>query len=192
MTSKLQAAKASKVDDDFDIVPAPVTDSDSPSSDDSDEDDDIDSTVEMLDCAKKMLMKKHGEHILDEIYNKYMFHDEELHKWFMDEEKRHYQPIKSVSIEEIAALRKQFKEIDAMPAKKVAEAKARKKQAVHRQLEKVRKKANSISDQTDISDQSKRKMIEQLYEKATPKKPKKECGSKEVYPSQGWQGGNSC
>ncbi|KAL2453078.1 FtsJ-like methyltransferase family protein [Abeliophyllum distichum] len=153
----------------IDIVPAPVTDSDSSSSDDSDEDDDIDSTVEILACRKKMLMKKHREHILDEIYDKYMFHDEELHKWFMDEEKRHYQPIKSMSIEEIAALRKRFKENDAMPAKKVAEAKARKKLAAHRQLEKVRKKENSISDQTDISDRSKRKMIEQLYKKATPK-----------------------
>ncbi|KAL2537672.1 FtsJ-like methyltransferase family protein [Forsythia ovata] len=67
-------------------------------------------------------------------------------------------------------MKAQFKEIDARPAKKVAEAKARKKQAAHRQLEKVRKKSNSISDQADISDRSKRKMIEQLHKKATPKK----------------------
>ncbi|KAL2537569.1 FtsJ-like methyltransferase family protein [Forsythia ovata] len=71
-------------------------------------------------------------------------------------------------------MKAQFKEIDARPAKKVAEAKARKKQAAHRQLEKVRKKSNSISDQADISDRSKRKMIEQLHKKATPKTPKKE------------------
>ena len=43
-----------------------------------------------------------------------------------------------------------------------------------RKLEKVRKKANAISDQTEISDRSKRKQIEQLYKRAVPKRPKKE------------------
>ncbi|XP_022845539.1 adoMet-dependent rRNA methyltransferase spb1-like [Olea europaea var. sylvestris] len=172
-TSKLPTVKVSKVDDDFEIVPAPHTDSSDSSSDDSDEDD-IGSKAEILACAKKMLTKKQREQILDDAYNKYMFHDEGLPKWFVDEEKKHYQPIKPVTKEEIAAMRAQFKEIDARPAKKVAQAKARKKRAAHRQLEKVRKKANSISDQTEISDRSKRKMIEQLYQKATPKKPKKE------------------
>ncbi|CAI9772724.1 unnamed protein product [Fraxinus pennsylvanica] len=119
-TSKLPTVKVSKADDDFEIVPAPHTDS-SDSSDDSDEDD-IGSKAEILACAKKMLTKKQREQILDDAYNKYMFHDEGLPK----------------------------------------------------QLEKVRKKANSISDQTEISDRSKSKMIEQLYKKATPKKPKKE------------------
>ncbi|GLT71862.1 hypothetical protein SLA2020_438490 [Shorea laevis] len=71
-------------------------------------------------------------------------------------------------------MRAQFKEINARPAKKVAEAKARKKRAAMRKLEKVRKKANSISEQADISDRSKGKLIEQLYKKATPKRPKKE------------------
>ncbi|CAI9775094.1 unnamed protein product [Fraxinus pennsylvanica] len=171
--SKLPTVKASKVDDYFEIVPAPHTDSSDSSSDDSDEDD-INSKAEILACAKKMLTKKQREQILDDAYNKYMFHDEGLPKWFVDEEKRHYQPIKPVTKEEIATIRAQFKEIDARPAKKVAQAKARKKRSSHRQLEKVLKKANSKSDQIEISDRSKMKMIEQLYKKATPKKPKKE------------------
>ncbi|KAL4361275.1 hypothetical protein GQ457_04G002090 [Hibiscus cannabinus] len=90
------------------------------------------------------------------------------------EEKRHRQPIKPVTKEEIAAMRAQFKEINARPAKKVAEAKARKKRIAMKKLEKVRQKANNISDQADISERSKRKQIEQLYKKATPKKPQKE------------------
>ncbi|CAA2974821.1 Putative rRNA methyltransferase [Olea europaea subsp. europaea] len=171
-TSKLPTVIAAEVDDDFEIVPAPQSDSSGSSSDDLDEDD-IDSKAEILACAKKTLTKKQREQILDDAYNKYMFHDEGLPKWFLDEEKRHYQPIKPVTKEEIAAMRAQFKEIDAWPAK-VAQAKARKTRAAHRQLENVRKKANSISDQTEISDRLKRKMIEQLYKKATPKKPKKE------------------
>ncbi|XP_022763245.1 putative rRNA methyltransferase isoform X2 [Durio zibethinus] len=169
--TKLQA---SKVEDDFEIVPAPATDSSDDSSSDDSEDEDVDTKAEILAYAKKMLRKKQREQILDDAYNKYMFDDEGLPQWFLEEERRHRQPIKPVTKEEIAAMRAQFKEINARPAKKVAEAKARKKRVAMKKLEKVRQKANSISDQTDISDRSKRKQIEQLYKKAMPKKPQKE------------------
>ncbi|WVZ02610.1 hypothetical protein V8G54_023416 [Vigna mungo] len=165
--------QASKTVDDFEIVPAPGTDSsDDSSSDESEED--VETKAEILAYAKKMMRKKQREQILDDAYNKYMFDDEGLPKWFLDEEKKHRQPVKPLTKEEIAAMRAQFKEIDARPAKKVAEAKARKKRAAMKKLEKVRKKANAISDQTEISDRSKRKQIEQLYKKAVPKRPKKE------------------
>lgn len=172
---QLSKAKDSgaKAKDDFEIVPAPATDSsDDSSSDESDED--VESKAEILAYAKKMLRKKQRETMLDDAYNKYMFHDEGLPKWFADEEKKHFQPIKPVTKEEVAAMKAQFKEINARPAKKVAQAKLRKKRVAMRNLEKVRKKANSISDLPDISERSKSKMIDQLYKKATPKRPKKE------------------
>lgn len=166
--------QTSKAEEGFEIVPAPSTDSSDDSSSDESEDEDIETKAEILACAKKMLRKKERERILDDAYNKYMFHDKGLPEWFVDEEARHCQTIKPVTKEEMAAMRAQFKEIDARPAKKVAEAKARKKRATMKKLEKVRKKANTISDQTDISDRSKMKMIDQLYKKAAPKKPEKE------------------
>lgn len=169
-----QKVQPSKKEEDFEIVPAPATDSDDSSSDDESDEDDVETKAEILAYAKKMLRKKQREHMLDDAYNKYMFHDEGLPKWFADEEKRHNQPIKPVTKEEIQAMKAQFKEIDARPAKKVAQAKARKKRVAMRKLEKVRKKANTISDQADISDRSKSKMIEQLYKKAAPQRPKKE------------------
>jgi len=43
-----------------------------------------------------------------------------------------------------------------------------------RKIEKIRKKANAISDQSDISDRSKSKQIDRLYKKAVPKRPQKE------------------
>ncbi|KAJ4825691.1 hypothetical protein Tsubulata_041417 [Turnera subulata] len=165
--------RSSKAEDDFEIVPAPATDSSDSSSDDSD-DEDIDTKAEVLAYAKKMLRKKVREQIIDDGYNKYMFHDEGLPSWFIEEEKRHRQPIKPITKEEIAAQKAMFKEINARPAKKVAEAKARKKRVAMRKLEKVRKKANAISDQADISDRSKSKLIDKLYKNAAPKRPKKE------------------
>ncbi|KAF3450028.1 hypothetical protein FNV43_RR06107 [Rhamnella rubrinervis] len=163
--------QTSKAQDDFEIVPAVAIDSSDSSSDEL-EDEDVDSKAEILACAKKLLRKKQREQILDDGY-KYMF-DDEGPKWFQEEEKKHRQPIKPVTKEEIAAVRAQFKEIDARPAKKVAEAKARKKRAAMMQLKKVCKTANIISDRTDISERSKWNQIEQLYKKAMPKRPPKE------------------
>jgi AdoMet-dependent rRNA methyltransferase SPB1 len=82
--------------------------------------------------------------------------------------------MKPVTREEVAAMKAMFKEIDSRPAKKVAEAKARKKQVAMRKLDKARHKADAIADQNDINERSKRKMIDQIYRKAMPKKPQKE------------------
>lgn len=161
-------------DDDFEIVPSASSGSSDESSSEDESDYDTDSKAEILAYAKKMLRKKQREEILDAAYNRYTFDDEGLPEWFVKEEKTHCQPQKPITREEIEAMKAQFKEIDARPAKKVAEAKARKKRVAMKKLEGVRNKANAISDQTDISNQSKNKMIERLYKKAMPKRPKKE------------------
>ncbi|KAK1414447.1 hypothetical protein QVD17_30191 [Tagetes erecta] len=174
--NKLQKPQSSQpaATEDFEVVPAPETDSsDDSSSDESDYD--VETKAEILACAKKMLRKKQREQMLDDAYNKYMFHDDEgLPKWFIDEEKKHMQPIKPITKEEVNAMKAQFREINARPAKKVAQAKARKKRVAMRKMEKIRKKANSIADQEDINDRSKMKMINTLYKKAIPQRPKKE------------------
>ncbi|EPS64123.1 hypothetical protein M569_10656, partial [Genlisea aurea] len=81
----------------FEVVPAPATDSsDSSSSSDDDSDGDgVEEKAEILACAKKMLRKKPREQMLDDAYNKYMFHDDGgLPRWFLDEERRHRRPVK--------------------------------------------------------------------------------------------------
>lgn len=172
--------KSSKEKDDFEIVPQELpksanSDSDSDSSSDEDDDDLNDDTkAEVLAYAKKMLRKKQREQILDDAYGRYMFDDEGLPVWFLEEEKSHRKPTKPVTKEEVAAMKAMFREIDTRPSKKVAQAKARKKRVEMKQLDKARKKADAISDQTDISELSKRKMINRVYRKATPKKPEKE------------------
>jgi AdoMet-dependent rRNA methyltransferase SPB1 len=180
-TTKKKLPKAQHLKQDgFEIVPAePVRiegDSSSSSDDSDDDDEDLDdvSKAEVLAYAKKMLRKKQREQILDDAYNKYMFDDEGLPTWFVEDEKRHRQPMKPVTREEVTAMKGMFKEIDARPAKKVAEAKARKKRVAMRKLDKARHKADAIADQNDINERSKRKMIDQIYRKAMPKKPQKE------------------
>ncbi|KAK9699381.1 hypothetical protein RND81_08G170300 [Saponaria officinalis] len=167
--------KPGKIEDDLEVVPAPGSDSSS-SDDDSEYDSDTKAGIRAL--AKKMHVggKRKRDEIEDMAYHKRMC-DEDWHnlpEWFRDDQKKHYQPPILVTKEEMLAEKARFNEINARPAKKVAEAKARKKRAAMKNLEKIRKKANSIADQSDIHDRSKRRMIDQLYKKAAPKKPGKE------------------
>ena len=167
--------------DDIEMVAAePVraaddSSSSSDESDDLDEDMDDDTKAEVLAYAHKMLRKKQREQILDDAYNKYMFDDVGLPKWFAEDEKRHTVPMKPITKEEVAAMKAQFREIDARPSKKVAEAKARKKRVAAKKLEKARQKADIVADQSDINEQSKAKMIDKIYRKAvSTQRPKKE------------------
>ena len=52
-----------------------------------------------------------------------------------------------------------LKEVNARPIKKVAEAKARKKQRTQRKMEKLKKKAAVITDTVDMSDKEKMQQL---------------------------------
>lgn len=157
---------------DFEIAPQ---EGNSSSDSDSDSEDD-NGKAEILAYAKKMLKKKNRESILDDAYNRYTFNDEDMPRWFADDEKKHNRPEKPITKEEVEAMKAQFREINARPVKKVAEAKARKKRRVLKKLEQARQKATAIADQEDISNKSKQKSMERVYKKAlaAPKRGKTE------------------
>ena len=55
--------------------------------------------------------------------------------------------------------RTKLREINARPIKKIAEAKARKKQKEMKRLEKARKKAEVICDNDDVTDKEKAQQL---------------------------------
>ena len=59
----------------------------------------------------------------------------------------------------VAEYRERLREVNARPIKKVAEAKARKRQRSLKRMEKLRKKAEAISDTIDVSETEKLKQI---------------------------------
>lgn len=138
----------------------------------SSEDDgyDTDEKAEIRAIAKKMLRKKDRIDILNKTYNRYAFEeDERAPKWFIEEERQHNVPQKPVTKAEILAERNVLKKIvDRMP-KKILEAKARKRNKLNKRLEKVKKKAEAISNQEEINEFSKVKQIEKLYKKELAK-----------------------
>ena len=59
--------------------------------------------------------------------------------------------------------------IDARPAKKVAEARMRKKKRLHARLEQAKSAANAIADQEDVPLASRMRQIERVYAKSNRK-----------------------
>lgn len=105
------------------------------------------------------------------IPTRYTFDDDPraLPKWFQDDERRHLRAIQPITKEEVEAMKAQFRAVDARPAKKVAEAKARKRRRLMKQMEQVRQKASAIAEQPDLNARAKSRQMERLYKSAANK-----------------------
>ncbi|XP_076339533.1 pre-rRNA 2'-O-ribose RNA methyltransferase FTSJ3 [Tachypleus tridentatus] len=104
--------------------------------------------------------------IIDNAFNRYTFNDENLPDWFVKDEELHYKKAIPVTAEMVSQYKERLKEINARPIKKVAEAKARKKKRALKRMEKARKKAEAITDSTDMTDKEKLQHIKSIYKKA--------------------------
>lgn len=118
--------------------------------------------------------KKKREELVDSGYNRWTSNDEGLPDWFLADEAKYCVKQIPISKEMVAQYRAKLKDINSRPIKKIAEAKARKKKRTLRKLEKIRKKAEMITDATDVSSQEKAQQLRQMYKKAAAGDKKKE------------------
>lgn len=114
--------------------------------------------------------KKMKRDVIDGSWNRYMYNDENLPDWFMEDEQRAMKRDIPVPSEFITDYRKNLQEFNTRSIKKVMEAKARKKRQGKKQMEKVKKKAETILENVDHSGQEKIKMLKKLYKKTEKKK----------------------
>ncbi|XP_061189741.1 pre-rRNA 2'-O-ribose RNA methyltransferase FTSJ3-like [Saccostrea echinata] len=110
--------------------------------------------------------RKRKREVIEGGYHRYMFNDDNLPDWFVQDESKHCRIQLPVSKGEIEEYKMKMKALNARPIKKIAEAKARKKRKEVKKLERVRKKAEAISDTADIADRDKWMQIKQIYKKA--------------------------
>lgn len=176
----------SSSESDFEIVANDESDGDIDSDYDSDEerkrttkekyDKDIDiATVEAMTLAHQLALGQRSKHdLVDEGFNRYAFRDtENLPEWFLEEEKQHSKVNRPITKEAVMALKEKMKALNARPIKKVAEARARKKMRAVKRLEKIKKKAGLINDDSDKSEKDKAEEIAKLVRKVTKKQKTK-------------------
>ncbi len=111
--------------------------------------------------------KKKRMELIESGYNRWSNNDDDvLPDWFMDDENKHCQKQLPITTEMVEDYRKKLKEINDRPIKKVAEAKARKKNRSLKKLESVRKRAQVICDTAEVTDHEKAHQIKSMYKKA--------------------------
>lgn len=128
-------------------------------------------TVEAMTLAHQLALGHKTKHdLVDEGFNRYAFRDHEnLPEWFVEDEKQHSKINRPITKEAAAALKEKMKALNARPIKKVAEAKARKKMRSVQRLEKIKKKAGLIVDESDKSEKDKAEEISRLMRKVSKK-----------------------
>ncbi|KAL6947412.1 AdoMet-dependent rRNA methyltransferase spb1 [Hanseniaspora vineae] len=134
-------------------------------------------TVRAMTLAHEIALGKRSKHdVADEGFNRYSFRDSEnVPDWFKEDEAEHSKINKPITKEAAMAIKEKLKALNARPIKKVAEAKARKKLRASNRLEKLKKKAGLINDDSEKSERDKADEITKLMKKVNKKaktKPK--------------------
>ncbi|XP_044529875.1 pre-rRNA 2'-O-ribose RNA methyltransferase FTSJ3 isoform X2 [Gracilinanus agilis] len=120
--------------------------------------------------------RKARRDLIDDSFSRYTYNEEEedLPEWFVQDEKQYRirpLPLDKKTVEEY---RKRWREINARPIKKVAEAKARKKRRMLKKMEQTKRKAEAVVNTVDISEREKMAQLRSLYKKAGLGKEKRQ------------------
>ncbi|KAM7387889.1 hypothetical protein PAMP_024100 [Pampus punctatissimus] len=120
--------------------------------------------------------KKRARDLVDSSFHRFAGSEEpwEVPEWFLNDERKHRKKPVPVTKEMVEEYKQKWKEIDARPIKKVAEAKARKKRRMLKKMEQAKKKAEAVVNTVDISEREKMAQLKGIYKKAGLGKEKRE------------------
>lgn len=120
--------------------------------------------------------KKRARDLVDNSFHRFANSDEpwEVPEWFLDDERKHRKKPVPVTKDMVEEYKQKWKEINARPIKRVAEAKARKKRRMLKKMEQAKKKAEAVVNTADISEREKMAQLKSIYKKAGVKKEKRE------------------
>lgn len=120
--------------------------------------------------------KKRARDLVDGSFHRFASSEEvwDVPAWFLDDEGKHRKKPTPVTKEMVEEFKQKWKEIDARPIKRVAEAKARKKRRMLKKMESAKKKAEAVVNIVDISEREKMAQLKNIYKKAGLGKEKRE------------------
>ncbi|KAH3732749.1 pre-rRNA 2'-O-ribose RNA methyltransferase FTSJ3 [Pelomyxa schiedti] len=114
--------------------------------------------------------KKARMRMVDDLYNRDAWSELNAPSWFLDKIVKYSRRTIPVDETVLDKVKERFLDINARPIKKIAEAKARKKMRLEKQLEKMRDRATKIASNSELSTQDKMKQLDQLYKVAARKR----------------------
>ncbi|XP_068599419.1 pre-rRNA 2'-O-ribose RNA methyltransferase FTSJ3 [Brachionichthys hirsutus] len=120
--------------------------------------------------------KKTARDLVDGSFHRFASSEQhwEVPEWFEVDERKHRKKPVPVTREMVEEYKQKWKEIDARPIKRVAEAKARKKKRMLKKMEQAKKKAEAVVNTVDISEREKNAQLKSIYKKAGLGKEKRE------------------
>ncbi|XP_046893144.1 pre-rRNA 2'-O-ribose RNA methyltransferase FTSJ3 [Hypomesus transpacificus] len=120
--------------------------------------------------------KKRARDLVDGSFHRFASSEDqcEVPEWFVDDENKHRKKPVPVTKEMVEEYKERWKEINARPIKRVAEAKARKKRRMLKKMEQAKKKAEAVVNTVDISEKEKMSQLKTIYKKAGVGKEKRE------------------
>ncbi|KAJ3599720.1 hypothetical protein NHX12_033676 [Muraenolepis orangiensis] len=112
--------------------------------------------------------KKRSRDLMDDSFHRFANSEGqwEVPEWFFDDERKHRKKPVPVTQAMVDEYKQKWKEINARPIKRVAEAKARKKRRMLKKMESAKKKAEVVVDTVDISEREKMSQLKSIYKKA--------------------------
>ncbi|XP_056132382.1 pre-rRNA 2'-O-ribose RNA methyltransferase FTSJ3 [Lampris incognitus] len=120
--------------------------------------------------------KKRARDLVDGSFHRFANSEDfwDLPEWFVNDEQKHRMKPVPVTKEMVEEFKEKWKEINARPIKRVAEAKARKKRRMLKKMEQAKKKAEAVVNTVDISEREKMAQLKSIYKKAGVGKEKRE------------------
>uniref|UniRef100_A0A667WX80 pre-rRNA processing protein FTSJ3 n=1 Tax=Myripristis murdjan TaxID=586833 RepID=A0A667WX80_9TELE len=120
--------------------------------------------------------KKRARDLVDGSFHRFANSEQEweIPDWFVEDERKHRKKPVPVTKEMVEEYKEKWKEINARPIKRVAEAKARKKRRMLKKMEQAKKKAEAVVNTVDISEREKMAQLKSIYKKAGVGKEKRE------------------
>ncbi|XP_040040360.2 pre-rRNA 2'-O-ribose RNA methyltransferase FTSJ3 [Gasterosteus aculeatus] len=120
--------------------------------------------------------KKRTRDLIDGSFHRFASSEQQwdIPEWFLNDELKHRRKPVPVTKEMVEEFKQKWKEIDARPIKRVAEAKARKKRRMLKKMDQAKKKAEAVVNTVDSSEREKMAQLKSIYKKAGLGKEKRE------------------
>ncbi len=125
-----------------------------------------------LALGQLMLTHSKTKALVDASYNRYAWNDpDDLPSWFVQEEKEHNKPQLPVTKAMVQAAKLRLRQLNDAPMKKIAEARARKKERAVRRMQKAKRLAEKIADDDQLTAKTKMRAIAKAMAKTKTPRP---------------------